>query len=595
MPLRGPAFFSASGFWVSHPSIAGGLLVCFLAAGCSGGPRGPVAPVIAWKTPASIVYGTPLSATQLDATANVAGTFTYSPAAGTVLTAGSQPLSVRFTPADAVDYTAATATITLAVQPITPAIAWPLPFPIVSGTPLGTAQLNATASVPGSFSYSPAAGTAPAVGTQSLTTTFTPTDAVDYTTATASVTLRVVATAGPSSMIQHVVVIMQENRSFDNLFNGFPGADTVQSGSNYGTTVPLQPVPLEQGMDTDHTHPGWWADWDNGAMDGFAHKPYGISLQYPYPTFPFAYVPQSETVPLWTLAQDYTLADEMFQSNTGPSFVAHQYMIAGQSADADENPDGLTDSGIWGCDSPPGATVALLGPNGTDLPGVFPCFDYPTIADQMDSQGVSWRYYAPTVQDPWSAYDAVKHIRYGPDWNSDVVSPSTKFFTDVQNGTLAQVTWVVPDFAYSDHAGAHATAEGPDWVADLVNAIGQSPYWNSTAILVSWDDWGGWYDHVDPPQVDDMGLGFRVPLIVVSPWARPGYISHQQHEFGSFLHFTEEVFNLPSLGTRDAVSDDLSDCFDWTQTPIAYVPVSVQYDPGFFSAATPSSKPPDDD
>lgn len=400
--------------------------------------------------------------------------------------------------------------------------------------------------------------------------------------------------------IKHIVVIMQENRSFNNLFMGFPGADTAQSGSNHGTTVQLQPVPLEQGTDADHTHPGWWADWDNGAMDGFAHPPTlvpgpGPPLVYPYPTFPYAYVPQSETVPLWTLAQNYTLADRMFQSNTGPSFVAHQYMIAGQSADADENPDGLTDSGIWGCDSPPNSTVALLGPNGTDLPGVFPCFDYQTIADLMDAKGVSWNYYAPSVKNTWSAYDAVRHIRYGADWTNDIVSPSTRFFTDVHNGKLAQVTWIVPAFKYSDHAGADATAEGPDWVADLVNAVGESPFWDSTVVLVAWDDWGGWYDAVNPKQVDDMGLGFRVPLIVVSPWARRGYISHQQHEFGSFLHLTEEVFGLGSLGTRDAISDDLSDCFDFTQSPGAYVPVPVTYPPTYFQQEKPSDKPPDND
>jgi phospholipase C len=433
----------------------------------------------------------------------------------------------------------------------------------------------------------------PSAGTQNITATFTPNDTTDYTTATATVPLTVYATPppGPAGIIQHVVVIMQENRTFDNLFNGFPGADTAQDGTSYGTTVALQPVPLEQGTDLGHGHLDSWMDWDNGLMDGFAHR----GVTYPIPDLPYAYVPQTETAPLWTLASAYTLGDRMFQSNTGPSFVAHQYMIAGQSGEADENPNGAVLSGIWGCDAPSDSTVALLGPNGTDVPGVFPCFDYETIADLLDAQGVSWRYYAPSLLNQWSAYDAIRHIRYGSDWTTNVISPQTGFFKDLQSGTLAQVTWIVPEFAYSDHADAGATAEGPSWVADLVNAIGESPYWNSTAILISWDDWGGWYDHVNPPQVDAMGLGFRVPLIVVSPWAQHGYISHQQHEFGSFLHFTEEAFNLPSLGTRDAVSDDLSDCFDWTQTPQAYVPVPVPYGPQFFVAAKPSNKPPDDD
>ena len=406
----------------------------------------------------------------------------------------------------------------------------------------------------------------------------------------------VTAPPGLTANIKHVVIIFQENRSFDNLFNGFPGADTAQSGSSMGTTVQLQPVPLEQGDDVDHTHPGWWADWDGGAMDGFAHAPTaGYDLTYPSPTFPYAYVPQGETVPIWTLAKEYTLGDRMFQSNTGPSFVAHQYLIAGQSDNTDENPNGQEVTGIWGCDAPAGTTVALLGPNGTDLPGIFPCFDYQTMADLLDAKGVSWRYYAPAILQGWDAYDAIRHIRYSTDWTTDVVAPNTKVLTDVASGSLAQMTWVIPDFKYSDHAGAGATAEGPDWVANVVNAIGESQFWDSTAILIAWDDWGGWYDHVDPQQVDPMGLGFRVPLIVVSPWARHGYISHTQHEFGSFLHFTEEVFTLPSLGTRDAISDDLSDCFDFTQTPETFVPVPVQYGPSFFLNAKPANKPPDDD
>lgn len=394
--------------------------------------------------------------------------------------------------------------------------------------------------------------------------------------------------------IKHVVVIMQENRSFDNLFNGFPGADTVQSGSSHGQMVPLQPIRLEQGTDVDHTHTGWWADWDDGAMDGFTHP----GVTYPAVEFPYAYVPRQETVPYWTLASQYTLGDRMFQSNSGPSFVAHQYMIAGQSADSDENPGGEAVNGPWGCDSPSSSRVALIGPNGTDLPGVYPCFDYATIADLLDAKGVSWRYYAPDAQKVgyvWSAFDAVRHIRFGPDWTRNVITPNTKILTDVQNGELAQVTWVVPDLPYSDHANWEATSQGPDWVANVVNAIGRSKYWDSTVILISWDDWGGWYDHVAPPLVDNMGLGFRVPLIVVSPWAKHGYVSHQVHEFSSFLRLTEEAFSLPGLGVRDASADDLSDCFDLTQTPVPFVPVRVSHDAAFFVHQRPSGEPPDDD
>jgi hypothetical protein len=133
--------------------------------------------------------------------------------------------------------------------------------------------------------------------------------------------------------------------------------------------------------------------------------------------------------------------------------------------------------------------------------------------------------------------------------------------TDIANGKLAQVTWIVPAFNNSDHPGA--PAQGPDWVASIVNAIGASKFWNSTTIFIAWDDWGGFYDHVPPPQTDDMGLGFRVPVIVVGPYARRGYISHVTHESSGFLRYMEEVFGLPSLGTRDSNADDFHDCFDY--------------------------------
>jgi phospholipase C len=396
----------------------------------------------------------------------------------------------------------------------------------------------------------------------------------------------------PQTKIQHVVVIMQENRSFDNLFYGFPGADTATSGMDQGTSIELQPYLLAAKQDLDHSHPGWWADWDNGKMDNFIH-----GQKFTVPDQPYTYVPQSDIESYWTLAQNYTLGDRMFQSNTGPSYVAHQYMIAGQSDDADENPD---NGYYWGCDAPAGTTVRMIGPNGTDLPGVFPCFDYQTMADLLDANGVTWRYYATnysamtgpkTASYIWSAYDAIRHIRYGPDWTQNVISPDTQVLTDIQNGQLAQVTWIVPMGAYSDHAGA-SNGEGPDWVASITNAIGASQFWDSTVIFISWDDWGGWYDHVVPPSVDNMGLGFRVPVIVVSPYAKHGYVSHVTHEFAGFLKYTEEIFHLPSLGTRDVNADDFADCFDYTQRPQTYTQIPVTFDASYFTSHT-FTEPPD--
>jgi phospholipase C len=384
------------------------------------------------------------------------------------------------------------------------------------------------------------------------------------------------------SPIQHIVVIMQENRSFDNFFNGFPGAESANTGMNGTTIVPLTPVNLNDPRDLPHNHTDWWQDWDNGAMDGFGHA--GSTLAY-------SYVPSSQIQAYWTLAQEYTLADQMFQSNSGPSFTAHDYMVAGQSDQADENP---SSSYQWGCDAPPGTTVPLVGPAGTDLPGVYPCFDYQTMADLLDAAGISWRYYAPPDGNSiWSAYEAIRHIFTGQDWTNNVIAPQTQVLTDIANGKLAQVTWICPDYAHSDHPGSGSN-EGPDWVASIVNAIGASPFWKSTAIFISWDDWGGWYDHVAPQQIDSMGPGFRVPLIVVSPYAKRGYVSHQVYETASLLTYMERIFNLPSLGTRDATTNNLTDCFDYSQSPAAYALL-----PAVVSAETllheRPSGPPDDD
>jgi phospholipase C len=386
----------------------------------------------------------------------------------------------------------------------------------------------------------------------------------------------------PGSPIQHIVVIMQENRSFDNLFNGFPGADTAQSGMNGATAIPLKPISLADSRDLDHSHTRWVQDWDNGAMDGFVQN--GSTL-------PYSYVPESEVEPYWMLARQFVLGDRMFQSNTGPSFVAHQYMIAGQSANVVENPTGS----VWGCDAAPGTTAAVLGPDGDEIPGVYPCFDYLTIADLLDDKGVTWRYYAPASGDSFyilSAYQAIRHIRFGSDWNDNVISPQNRVLTDIQHGELAQVTWIIPDFAHSDHPGSGS--EGPDWVASIINAIGNSPFWNSTAVFITWDDWGGWYDHVAPAKVDAMGPGFRVPLLVASPYAKHGYISHHMHEASGFISFIEHNFDLGTLGARDAGSDAYSDCFDYSQSPppFAAVPTKVTVDRLIHEK---DSGPPDDD
>ena len=349
-------------------------------------------------------------------------------------------------------------------------------------------------------------------------------------------------------------MIVQENRTFDNLFNGFPGADTAQTGYDHtGQLRTLIPVPLVGTGDWSHSQGNCFKAYDNGKMDGFdLDKQIGLQ---PPPTN-YSYVQQSDLTTYWGFASKYTLADRMFSSNCGSSFPAHQYLIAGQTG-SEITPH----SKPWGCDS-------LQQPE---------CFDYTTLGDEMDAAGVSWRFYAhgvdintPSQYDGFLAYDAIRHIRYGPDWTANHVAiPETTILSDIKNGTLAQVSWVTPACNTSDHhgCGPMSKAAGPAWVGGIVNAIGASQYWNTTAIFIVWDDWGGWYDHVAPQHIYKDGLGFRVPLIVVSPYARHSYVSHVNHEFGSILRYVEETFGLPTLFQRDSYSDDLLDCFDYTQSP----------------------------
>jgi len=394
-----------------------------------------------------------------------------------------------------------------------------------------------------------------------------------------------------SAAISHVVIIIQENRTVDNLFNALPGADTAQSGLNSANqTVALQPELLTAPYDLSHRHSAWKVDYADGNVNGFAQASSGCRRRSACPrrnVRAYAYVPQSEVQPYYTMAQTYTFADKMFATNQGPSFPAHQYLISGTSAIADgsdllvsENPRTIDHKVSGGCDSPAGSIVAVIDPSGNEDQRVYPCFARTSLMNELDSAGLTWHYYQQNAGPGlWNAVDAIQSIWNTPDY-ANVIQPSAQVLTDINNGNLANVTWITPSGKSSDHAGA-TDGSGPSWVAAIVNAIGSSPYWNSTAIFVVWDDWGGWYDHVKPPLYNSYELGFRVPLLVISPYAKAGYISHTQHEFGSILHFSEENFGLPSMGTTDARADDLSDCFDFEQPPTPFVtipaPLGAQY------------------
>ena len=404
----------------------------------------------------------------------------------------------------------------------------------------------------------------------------------------------------PQSKIAHVIVIFQENRTPDNLFHGLPGADIASSGTNSkGQTVALVPVDITAPYDLDHSHPGWLTEYNGGNMNGWDLVGSNCPSHSCNPLTAFGYVPQAEVQPYFQMAEKYVFADRMFQTNQGPSFPAHQFIFAATSTNApgstllaSENPH-YADLTSLNCGGSASSFVRMIDPNGSEATTMQPCFDHATLADLLDAKGLSWRYYAPGIGGLWNGPDAIAHIRNSSDW-ANVVIPQTKILTDISAGQLPAVSWVIPSGAASDHAlGTNGT--GPAWVASIVNAVGQSKYWNNTAIFITWDDWGGWFDHVKPPIYGSYELGFRVPLIVVSPYARPGYVSHQQHEFASILRYIEDNWGLGTLGFTDARADDLADCFDYNQTPIAFQPIQTSLTASDFIRMPASNIPPDDD
>jgi phospholipase C len=403
---------------------------------------------------------------------------------------------------------------------------------------------------------------------------------------------------------RHVVIVVQENRTPDNLFNGLPGADTVPSGfDSKGDRIVLRPVRVNANYDIAHGHGTFKLEYDGGKLDGFDRVYSRCSGPCPPEALrPYGYVPRALAYPYFAMATRYAFGDRMFQTNQGPSFPAHQYIISGTATPARnstliaaENPLTSWKGTTGGCDSPPSTLVKLIDPQGREAQKMFPCFERPTIFDELSSRGLTWRYYqAHAGSGLWNGVDAIRHLRYASGYASNVVYPPSRFLLDTAAGNLASVTVVTPTADDSDH-GQITDGTGPSWVAQVVNAVGKSPDWNDTAIFITWDDWGGWYDHVVPPVYNSYELGFRVPLIVISPYTHSGYVSHRQHEFGSILKFVEENFGLDSLGATDVRADDLGDCFDFTMTPRTFVPIPAPKPAAAFLREPISNQDPDDD
>ena len=374
-----------------------------------------------------------------------------------------------------------------------------------------------------------------------------------------------------TTKIQHIVFIIKENRTFDNYFGSYPGAMGATSGMY--STQQLLPLEHEPDLTTSPLCHAWLCARtaiDNGRMDKF-----DSTAQYISPGFlAMSQYTQNDIPNYWAYASHFVLADNMFSSMTGPSFPNHLYTISASSANTINNP---SSAGSWGCDSPPTATVQILNPTTGTSSLVYPCFDIQTLADKLDVAGISWRYYAPGPGENgyvWSAYDAIRHIRLGMDWTTHVF-PTAQFASDAATGNLPAVSWVVTQYATSEHPPV-SVCQGENWTVNQLNALMAGPQWNSSAVFLTWDDYGGFYDHVPPPGLDAFGLGPRMPLLIISPFARTGYISHTQYEFASVLKFIEERFGFTPLTGRDAQANDLLDSFDFTQSALAPLPLQTR-------------------
>jgi phospholipase C len=389
---------------------------------------------------------------------------------------------------------------------------------------------------------------------------------------------------GPSSgKIQHIVIIVQENRSFNNLLYGFPGATTAKTGyTTTGQQVTLKPVGLEAPWDLDHSSTSFFQACNgsgsipgtNCQMNGFNQEWVGCGHSggppCPHPNPQYSYVPHKETKPYFDMGKQYVVADQMYASNfDASSFISHQYIIAAQAESSVNYP-----WGAWGCDGGSGDEVAIVSQQ-RQVPDGYQqaCFNDTSLGQEADQAGITWAFYTAALNGDgniWSAYQANRYVYYGSDWKSDVITPQTQFFSDVSNGKLRQISWITPTCENSDHAGCGSNT-GPAWVASLVNAIGESQYWDTTAVFVFWDDYGGWYDPEPPAYADYDGLGLRIPMIVVSPYAKKGFVSHVHYEHGSILKFAEDTFGLGRLAASDArATSPAQDCFNFNKPPRSF-------------------------
>jgi phospholipase C len=373
--------------------------------------------------------------------------------------------------------------------------------------------------------------------------------------------------SGSAGKIQHIVFIVKENRSFDNYFGTFPGANGATTAKiSTGATIKLGHMPDPGSHDMGHEWLHAHNDIDGGKMDRFDQE-FDCSINGD--NLCLTQLLQTDIPNYWSYARNFTLADEAFSNVASGSYPAHLDLLAATNLNTLDNPHS-TDPAQWGCDAIPGTTVVTMDPVTYVVGTTFPCFTATTLGNLADTAGVSWKGYT-SLQPSQSGYiynpfRSFSSIFDGPDWGTKVVTYND-FTTDALAGNLPAISWLTPPSADTDHPPDSACV-GENWTVQQINAIMQGPtaQWQSTAIILTWDDWGGLYDHVAPPYRDQYGLGLRVPFMIISPYSIKG-VYHTEIEFASVLRFMEETFNLPSLGQADTVANDMQDAFNFTQKP----------------------------
>ena len=384
-------------------------------------------------------------------------------------------------------------------------------------------------------------------------------------TATRSVTA--VDTRWP---IKRVVYVMPENRSFDNLFGTFPGANGATTGLKFGEEVPLTPCPAWLPGDLPHDRAAFLNSVDRGAYDGFATGQFGDP--WAYTTFDESMVPV-----FWRYARDYVLSDNFFASVGGPSYPNHLFFVAGQSGGVLDNPENIEvrkdEHGqfkSWGCDAVGENVFVFVKDEQGNLSKHDTCFDFRTVPQQLEELGVSWAYYSASPYQPgyfWNALNAVSGVYHTDLWREgDTIRWVDGLVDDINAERLPAVTWVTPRFELSGHP-PESTCFAQNWVAGIVDAVMQSDAWRHTAVFIAWDMWGGLYDHVVPRAVDAIGRGFRVPNLVVSPFAKRGYVDDAEADHCAPLKFIEDNWGLPYLTPRIETSHNFEHVFDFDRNP----------------------------